>query len=150
MGTCQQRKDSWMPKQRSFRESRLMSELRKERTELDRWLGLAVVIAMIAIAQFVYCCGAAMEAYPGGDYRYDSSRYSSHAYDWNHNWLSDLGRSRTWSGQENSVSARYFNFSIMGMGIGLISSLRYFTAVPMRIGGQLLECKYVESLQPWG
>ena len=92
----------------------------KPTTRIDRWLLLAVIIAILSTVQFVACTGLAMAAYPGGDYR--DQRPDAHAmgYDWNHNWLSDLGRSRTWTGKSNSVSASYFNNSIIGLGAGLM------------------------------
>ncbi len=92
----------------------------KSTTRIDGWLAFAVVVAVLSTVQFVVCTSLAMAAYPGGDFRNPSPDSPSIRYDWNHNWLSDLGRSKTWSGKLNSVSALYFNTSIIVLGAGLL------------------------------
>ena len=92
----------------------------KSTTRVDGWLALAVIVALVSTIQFAIGTTLAMAAYPGGDYRDLRVDAPSHGYDWNHNWLSDLGRSKTWTGKLNTVSARYFNGSIIGLGVGLL------------------------------
>ena len=92
----------------------------KSTTRIDGWLALAVIIATLSTVQFAICTTLSMAAYPGGDYRDQRADAPSMGYDWNHNWLSDLGRNKTWTGKSNAVSARYFNWSIIGLGLGLL------------------------------
>lgn len=90
------------------------------RWSLDRWLIFAVLVASISLVQFVLGCALAIHHYPGGDYRANlRPAIVTQEYHWQHNWLSDLGRDRTWTGQKNATSAAYFNRSIIALGIGL-------------------------------
>ena len=92
----------------------------KSKTRIDGWLAMAVIIAILSTVQFAVFTSLSMAAYPGGDYRDRRPDAPSMGYDWNHNWLSDLGRSRTWTGKLNTASARYFNSSIIMLGVGLL------------------------------
>lgn len=90
------------------------------RWSLDRWLIFAVLVAGTSLVQFVVGCGLAIYHYPGGDYRANlRPALVTHEYHWQHNWLSDLGRDRTWTGQKNAASAAYFNRSLIALGAGL-------------------------------
>ncbi|MBA3540826.1 MAG: hypothetical protein H0T79_14535, partial [Deltaproteobacteria bacterium] len=55
---------------------------------------------LYAAIQFVVLTGCAMVAYPGGAYYDPGTRH----YDFFHNFLSDLGTTRTFSGATNYLS----------------------------------------------
>lgn len=74
-----------------------------------------IAIALIGIAQFLFCVSQAMEHYPGGNIL----SATDGGYDWQRNWLSDLGRTQSWSKQPNRTSALYFNRSIIVLGATL-------------------------------
>lgn len=90
------------------------------RWSLDRWLVFAVLVAGASLVQFVVGCALAIRHYPGGDYRANARpAIVTQEYHWQHNWLSDLGRNRTWTAKANATSAAFFNRSIIALGIGL-------------------------------
>jgi hypothetical membrane protein len=87
----------------------------RDKVSMDRWVLTAVLVAIFGIAQFVYCVPTAMSKYPGGSL----PKRDSIGYQWGLNFLSDLGRTHSISGQDNSTSAAFFNRSIIVLGICL-------------------------------
>lgn len=85
------------------------------RVVVNRWIIAGVLVGILGIAQFVFCTHRAMGLYAGGNV----VDHSWPNYDWNRNWLSDLGRHVSWSKQNNDSSAMYFNSSVILLGISL-------------------------------
>ncbi len=87
---------------------------------------LPVLLAMASVVQFAVVIPWAMRVYPGGTIL-DSS---TQGYSWNENWISDLGRTRAWNGEDNRASARLFSGSIVVLGFGMVlfflASIRAF------------------------
>jgi hypothetical membrane protein len=77
--------------------------------------------ACLGIAQFVVAVAIAIRHYPG------ETDGAADGYSMAGNFLSDLGRSRTSSGRDNSVSAAFFNNSVIVLGITL---LPFFAVLP--------------------
>jgi hypothetical membrane protein len=94
--------------------------------KIDKLLVAGVLIAIVAITQFVVIVPRAMAAYPGGMI----SDRNSKGYSWSNNWLSDLGRTQALNGDVNAKSAQLFNTSIIALGLFLavffVASLRAF------------------------
>jgi hypothetical protein len=80
----------------------------------DWWTLTAILFAFLGLAQFVQGISRAVEAYPA-------------KYDWSGQFLSELGMTRTWSGESNMAGSLLFTRSMVGLGLLLIpffSSLR--------------------------
>lgn len=73
-------------------------------------------IACLGVLQFLVFATLAMNAYPGG------TRDDAHTdgYLFFENYLSDLGRTQAWSGDDNTASALRFNTSIIVLGATLV------------------------------
>jgi hypothetical membrane protein len=80
------------------------------------------LVAFLGIVQFLVAVAIAIQHYPA-----DFGR----GYSIFDNYLSDLGRSRTFWGQDNSVSAALFNRSAVILGASL---LPFFVILPTTIG----------------
>lgn len=74
--------------------------------------------ACAGLAQFLLALGYAMTHYPGG-------------YSFFGNFLSDLGRTRNWGGEDNLICSMVFNRSIVALGLSL---LPFFAFVPSTLG----------------
>ena len=101
-----------MPSQLKLSRAKLAT---KNRVTFSRTIMASVLIGLIGLAQFVFSTSMAMQAYAGGNI----VEPAEIGYDWNRNWLSDLGRSTAFSGKPNHVSARYFNTSVILLGASL-------------------------------
>ena len=93
---------------------------------LDVILATGIAIAILGIVQFFFFTSLAMTNYAGGcgldaDRAGRIESQHSDPYDWSRNFLSDLGREKAWSGTDNSVSARYFNGTVIFLGIALVA-----------------------------
>ena len=91
------------------------------------------LVASLGIVQFLFAVAIAIKYYPGGN---SASPYGS-GYSLLNNFLSDLGRTKTWSGADNSISALVFNLSVILLGASL---LPFFAVLPstVRKGGAIV------------
>ncbi len=71
---------------------------------------------MYAAIQFVVLTATAMIVYAGGTYADPSAA----GYDLARNFLSELGATRTWSGQPNHPSAVLFGIALGGVGVAFV------------------------------
>ncbi len=76
------------------------------------------VVACLGLAQFLLSLAYAIAYYPGG-------------YSFFGNFLSDLGRTRTWAGSDNQLCSLLFNRAIVVLGLSL---LPFFAFVPSTLG----------------
>lgn len=85
---------------------------------------IASAVSLLGVAQFVVCCAMAMTRYPGG------TLADPHAqgYAFYENFLSDLGRTRAWGGEDNAESAALFNGSLQVLAVALVP---FFLLLPM-------------------
>lgn len=102
-----------------------MSEKPANKVSVDVILALGVGVAILAIAQFLVFTTLAMQNYAGGsgmdrNLPAEIRSKAPDGYAWSRNFLSDLGLQKAWSGKDNSGGARYFNGSIILLGIALI------------------------------
>lgn len=77
---------------------------------------LVSLIACLGIGQFLVSLILAVNLYAGGT----SLEPRSQGYAWTGNFLSDLGRTRAWSGADNAASARKFNRAVIVLGASLL------------------------------
>ena len=77
------------------------------------WL---IVLPQMVLGLFIILNIIAMLSYPGSTYR-DSL---TSGYSFTHNFLSDLGRTMSFSGEVNFLSAQLFNMSLMLAGLVFI------------------------------
>ena len=91
---------------------------------VDKLLISGVCLAILGLVQFLIFVNLAMDHYPGGMI----ADADSTGYSWTGNWLSDLGRLEAINGVDNETSSRYFNGSIIGLGMSLLA----FFAVSIR------------------
>lgn len=92
---------------------------------LDNWREWAFIFCMIALIQFVILTSVAMLFYTGGTH-IDSN---APGYSFWHNFFSDLGRTKAYSGRDNTISYVIFiiTFSVYGSGfIFFAIALPYF------------------------
>lgn len=75
-----------------------------------------LILAEVACAQFIVVTALAMLLYQGGNYLDPNYR----AYSFIHNFSSDLGLTRTYSGEANRPSMILFMVALTGAGLGLV------------------------------
>ncbi|MFN3189532.1 MAG: hypothetical protein ACE361_03330 [Aureliella sp.] len=73
---------------------------------------LFLLVAIVGVGEFLIAMPYAIQAYPGGT----RSDRTTTGYSWDGNWLSDLGSTKAWNGEDNQFGARIFNWSIMSLG----------------------------------
>ncbi len=79
---------------------------------VDSWISMwrgGFAVCFFGASQFLVCCILAMILYPGGNF---ADRHSK-GYSPTRNFVSDLGRTVSVSGQPNPVSSRIFNVSLL-------------------------------------
>lgn len=100
---------------------------------IETWIRIwraGFCISVLGVFQFVVCCGLAMLAYPGGSIP-DSQ---SPGYSIGQNYLSDLGRNRSFSGEENRTSARLFSWSMIALAVSIVPFFLFLpTHAPDRV-----------------
>ena len=84
---------------------------------------LVSLVACAGILQFLASLFLAVNLYAGGT----GDQPELKGYSWTGNFLSDLGRTRAWSGSDNASSARMFNRSVLLLGSSL---LPFFAVLP--------------------
>ena len=80
-------------------------------------------ISIVGVLQFLLCCSLAMSAYPGGT----MVDRNTAGYSMDQNYLSDLGRTFSFSGEPNTVASRLFGLSLIGLAIAIVP---YFLFMP--------------------
>ena len=95
------------------------------------------LLTILSCVQFVVLTAVAMFFYPGGTFVDPLSR----GYSFFHNFFSDLGRTRTHSGEPNTVSAILFFVALTLVGLGLaaffLAMPRFFQGRPARLLSRL-------------
>ena len=95
------------------------------------------LLTILSCVQFVVLTAVAMFFYPGGTFVDPLSR----GYSFFRNFFSDLGRTRTHSGEPNTVSAILFFVALTLVGLGLaaffLAMPRFFQGRPARLLGRL-------------
>ncbi|MEM8733290.1 MAG: DUF998 domain-containing protein [Planctomycetota bacterium] len=89
---------------------------RTARLRFDGPMLLFLAIAVLGVGQFLIAIPYSIAAYPGGT----RSDRTTTGYSWDQNWLSDLGCTEAWNGDDNQVAARYFNWSMIAFGSCMI------------------------------
>ena len=100
---------------------------------IDTWIKvwrIGFAISIFGVVQFLICCMISMSMYPGGTIL-DKQTID---YSLSENYLSDLGRSVSLSGQDNEVGANFFNWSIAFMGF---SMMPFFFFLPTQASDQI-------------
>ena len=93
---------------------------------IETWIKIwkaGFVIAFFGAAQFILLCVVAMVLYPGGT----MIDRDAVGYDLSDNYLSDLGREVSLSGQDNRSGSRIYNGSLILLGV---CSLPFFFFMP--------------------
>lgn len=85
---------------------------------------IASAVSLLGVVQFVACCGLAMARYPGGTL----IEPNAEGYKFYENFLSDLGRTRAWGGEDNAASAALFNRSVQVLAVSLVP---FFLLLPL-------------------
>jgi hypothetical membrane protein len=80
---------------------------------LWRW-GNAV--SCFGVVQFLVLCALAMRSYPGGT----MADRQTVGYAFSENFLSDLGMTKSWSGQPNPTASLLFNAAMVVLGLSII------------------------------
>ncbi len=81
----------------------------------SRWQKIIIWLSILGAIQFFILSSLAMEYYPGGTIH----DRSSEGYSFFTNYFSDLGRTRSWSGENNWTSNILFKISLTGVGLSL-------------------------------
>ncbi|TWU32016.1 DUF998 domain-containing protein [Novipirellula artificiosorum] len=91
--------------------------VRPSSLQIDKLLIAGVFLAALGLTQFLIFVTSAMNHYPGGT----SADTQTIGYSWSDNWLSDLGRIKAINGADNATSSRFFNASIIALGLSLLA-----------------------------
>ena len=86
-------------------------------------------LLLYAAAQFVVLTAIAMFLYPGGYENGDEVVYHTTHYSFIHNFFSDLGATRTYTGQCNTALMVLFIIALVSVGIALIVFSFNYTAL---------------------
>jgi hypothetical protein len=86
-------------------------------------------LLLYAAVQFVVLTTIAMFLYPGGYENGDEIVYHTTHYSFIHNFFSDLGATRTYTGQCNTISMMLFIIALASVGIALIIFSFNYTAL---------------------
>jgi hypothetical membrane protein len=88
---------------------------------LWRW---ANALTCLGVVQFLCLCTLAMLWYPGGTLLQENTV----GYSFSENFLSDLGRTVSWSGQPNGTAATLFNTAVVVLAVSLIPFFLFLPA----------------------
>ena len=86
---------------------------------IESWIRIwraGIAISILGVGQFMICVLISVSLYPGGTMvDATSSGFSASG-----NYLSDLGREVSFSGQDNRLGSRFFNWSLTFLGFSML------------------------------